>query len=247
MKRISIALRNFVLPIFAIATLAMPSLAEQQHYMIAARGTEQLIKLYDPLVRTVASEIPAARGARTECGTVGEENTEAFYCPEERKIFISNQTIESVGNNFGPEGVATLVAHEYAHARQHAAQGFTREIIWTSVVDELQADCVAGVYLRRASPINLTSAMVTRATNFLENIGTYLPLEKDWHGTPEMRKYIFLYGYREGEFAKCLASTDMNLNTILTGPSGKLKRQIEEPDSHLNRLLQLGNDILNNK
>lgn len=232
---------------FAMATLTMPSLAQQQHYKIAAKGTEQLIKLYDPLVRTVASDIPATRGSRSECGTVGEGDTVAFYCPEEQKIFVSNQTIESIGNIYGPEGVATLVAHEYAHARQHAVQGFTREIIWTSVVDELQADCVAGVYLRRATPIKLTSAMVTRASNFLANIGTYLPIEKDWHGTPEMRKYIFLYGYREGELAQCLASTDMNFNTILNDPGGSLKKQIEEPDSHLNRLLQLGDDILNNK
>jgi len=91
-----------------MATLAIPSLAQQQHYKIAAKGTEQLIKLYDPLVRTVASDILATRESRSECGTVEEGNTVAFYCPEEQKIFVSNQTIEKIGNKYGQKGLPCL-------------------------------------------------------------------------------------------------------------------------------------------
>lgn len=229
----------------AVALASLPASA-QSPYVIVAKGTEGLIRAHDRKVRDVVSVIPASPGSSTACGAVGDGSLTAFYCPGSRSIYITDKTLQSVGNSYGPEGVAVVVAHEYAHARQHAIQGFTRNIIWSSVIDEVQADCVAGVYMKVATPIPISDAMAQNAASFLERIGDYLPLEKDWHGTPQMRKTAFLHGYREGDLSSCLASDDTNINKIMENSSGVLQNQFNNPQSELNRFLRWGNNVLQN-
>lgn len=231
---------------FAMVAGGLAPVAAQDAYVLTAKGSEGLIKAYDPVVRDVSAVIPARPGSSTACGTVGDGNLTAFYCPQSRSIYINKATLVSVGNAFGLEGIAALTAHEFAHARQHAVQGFTRDIVWSSVIDEVQADCVAGVYMRRATPISLTDKMVSNAARFLEYIGDYLPLEKDWHGTPEMRKQSFLLGYREGRLSTCAASNETNLNKIIQEPTEVIRDQIKNPSSELNRLMRWGSDMLKN-
>jgi predicted metalloprotease len=139
-----------------------------------------------------------------------------------------------------------LVAHEYAHARLHAVQGFTRNIIWSSVVDEVQADCVAGVYMKAASPIELSSQMLQNSADFVESIGDYMVLEKDWHGTPQMRRTAFLHGYKEGRLSLCAASDRPAVNKVIERSSDAIQNQIGNPDSELNRLIKWGNNLLKN-
>lgn len=229
----------------AVVLASLPASA-QSPYIIVAKGTEGLIRAYDRRVRDVTSVIPSSPGSSTACGKVGDGNLTAFYCPESRSIHISDKTLQAVGSTYGPEGVAVMVAHEYAHARQHAVQGFTRNVIWSSVIDEVQADCVAGVYMKTATPMPISDKMVETAASFLENIGDYLPLEKDWHGTPQMRKTAFLHGYREGALSSCVASDDTNINKVIQKSSDALQNQFDNPQSELNRLLRWGNNVLNN-
>lgn len=229
----------------ASALVAGPALAQNTSALVA-RGAEGLIRAYDPKVRDVRATIPATPGTETACGKVGSGNLSAFYCSDSRSIYINQQTLDTVGNRFGPEGIATLVAHEYAHARLHAIQGFTRNFIWSSVIDEVQADCVAGVYLRNATPIELTPSMVENSARFVESIGDYLVLERDWHGTPEMRKNAFLHGYNKGQLSACVASEDSSVNKMINRSSDVLKKQMDNPESELNKLIRWGNNILQN-
>ena len=225
--------------------ISRPSQA-QSPYALVAKGSEGLIRAYDEKVRDVKASIPAAPGQETACGPVGNGELTAFYCTDSRSIYITEKTLRAVGDRFGAEGIATLVAHEYAHARLHAVQGFTRNIIWSSVVDEVQADCVAGVYMKAASPIELSAQMLKNSVNFIESIGDYLILEKDWHGTPQMRRTSFLHGYNEGRLSSCAASDRQTVNKVIERSSDAIQNQIGNPDSELNRLMKWGNNLLKN-
>lgn len=227
----------------ALPLVAVPAFP-QDAYVVVARGSAGLIRTYDNRVRDVAATIPAMPGAMTACGEISDNRLTAFYCTESRKIYITGETLSNVGNNYGPEGVATLVAHEYAHARLHAVQGFTRDVIWSSVIDEIQADCVAGVYLKNATPIQLTRSMVDNSADFIESVGDYLLLEKDWHGTPQMRRQSFLHGYNKGNLSACVASDNSNASKLIRKTSDTIIKQIDDPSSDLNRLIQWGNNLL---
>lgn len=213
-------------------------------YTLVAKASESLIKNYDPRVRSISTLIPAQPRTSTACGPVGTDSLTAFYCPESKMIYVTQKTLDSVGRTYGSEGVATLVAHEFAHARLHAIQGFTRDIVWTSVIDELQADCVAGVYMREAAPISLSSQMVSKAANFVENMGDYLVLERDWHGSPQMRRSSFLHGYNTGRLSACVATEESGVKRILDNPTEILQKQIDNPNSDLNKIIRWGADML---
>jgi len=218
----------------------------QSPYVLVAKGSEELIRAYDEKVRDVKASIPAAPGQKTACGPVGKGELTAFYCTDSRSIHITERTLRAVGDRFGAEGIATLVAHEYAHARLHAVQGFTRNIIWSSVIDEVQADCVAGVYMKAASPIELSSQMLQNSAEFVESIGDYLVLERDWHGTPQMRRTAFLHGYKDGQLSSCAASESPAVKKIIERSSDAIQNQIGNPDSELNRLIKWGSNLLKN-
>lgn len=239
-------MRNYCVAAFLVGALNAIPASAQSDYLVVAKGTEGLIKSYDRRVRDVKSVIPAPPGGVTACGKIGEGSLTAFYCPQSRSIYITDRTLQAVGSSYGPEGVAVVVAHEFAHARQHAIQGFTSTVIWSSVIDEVQADCVAGVYLKAATPIPISNKMLHNSAKLLENIGDYMPLERDWHGTPEMRKTAFLHGYAEGALSSCVASDDTNVNQIIKKSSDILQNQLDNPQSELNRLIRWGNNILQN-
>jgi hypothetical protein len=227
--------------------ILLPSAAvAQNEYVLVAKGSEGLIRAYDTKVRDVKASIPATPGGDTACGQVGQGELTAFYCSLSRSIYITEKTLRAVGDRFGPEGIATLVAHEYAHARLHAVQGLTRNVIWSSVIDELQADCVSGVYMKSATPIELTNQMVQNSADFVESVGDYLILEKDWHGTPEMRRAAFLQGYNGGELSSCVATEKPAVNQIIERSTDTIQKQVKDPESELNRLLQWGNNLLSN-
>lgn len=199
-----------------------------------ARGSEVLIKTYDPLVSSVRLIAPAGAGITSACGTTLKDQLgEAFYCTKDKTIYISNKTLNVVAERFGIAAVAAIVAHEFGHARQHALTGFLSSIVWTNAVDELQADCVAGVYMREATPIKLSDAQINQAKAFMAAVGDYEFFNKDWHGTPQMRVMAYSLGYQGGSLGSCAASKTFNWKEVLNGnPSG------------LNELLQQGPKLL---
>jgi len=110
--------------LFASILTAGPALSQNTSALVA-RGAEGLIRAYDPKVRVVRATIPAAPGTETAWGKVGSGNLTAFYCSDSRSIYINQQTLDTVGGRFGPEGIATLVAHELTNCKQTALQVFT--------------------------------------------------------------------------------------------------------------------------
>ena len=224
-----------------------------------ARASEGLIKIYDPKVRDVSLVVPAPEGTPTPCREDNQSNNsdwEAFYCRLDRTILISQQALSQIEKRYGLEAVATLVAHEFAHGRQHALTGFSSDLVWTSVFDELQADCIAGVYMRRATPIALSEKQIERSKDFLRNIGNYSILERDWHGTPGMRGAVFQFGYEKGSLNSCLASGERNWRNILVNSTAVIDKAIdkgsdtvekvrERASPVIDKLIERGSELLN--
>lgn len=242
MNKLTITFCSLAAALVSITSVAVR--AGSSNAVSTAWQTSEDIKSWDPLVRSVGSRIPAEVNERSACGEVGRGSLVAFYCTTDRSVYITKKTINTVWDQHGSAGVAVVVAHEFAHARLHAIQGFTRAAIWSSVIDELQADCTAGVYLRQSSRERLDETMVDDAAGFLGNLGDYIPLERDWHGSPEMRRIAFLRGYREGSLSACAASNDVNFRQIRQQTTEVIRQQIESPDSHLNKLMEWGHQFL---
>lgn len=201
-----------------------------------AKATEALIKIYDPSVVNVKLIVPAYANTPTACGGLSNNGEwEAYYCRNDQTILISQNNLKLIEQKYGLEAIATLVAHEFAHGRQHSTTGFSGDLMWTVVFDELQADCIAGVYMREATPIKLSEAQIERSKKFLGSIGDYSPQERDWHGTPEMRSLAFSQGYKNGSLSSCLASKDRNWRKSLDNLPKNLDKLIDKGLDFLNR------------
>ena len=212
-----------------------------------AKASELVIKSYDPIVRDISVIVPAAAGTPTACSKDQRSKNsdwEAFYCRLDRKILISQRNLNLIENRFGYIAIATLVAHEMAHGRQHALTGFMGDIAWSAVFDELQADCIAGVYMRRASPLPFNKQDIQKARTFLVSIGDYSFQERNWHGTPSMRGSAFTYGYDQGSLDSCLASGEMNWRKLLDDTPLVIENLINKAPATLENLIEQGFKIL---
>jgi predicted metalloprotease len=96
---------------------------------------------------------------QSACG-LGRQEMGPFYCPADRKVYLDLSFFEELASRFGAPGdfaQAYVVAHEVGHhiqtltglsarvseARQRASE---RDANALSVLQELQADCYAGVW-----------------------------------------------------------------------------------------------------
>lgn len=225
--------------IIALIISTTPGLANT-HYRNASFASEK-IKEFDPEVRKIKTIFGQAGGVQTKCGLTTNSISEAFYCGSQNNgvIVFSEAALEYIGSRFGKETVQAVVAHEYGHARQHAVQGFTSNLIWTNSVDEIQADCVAGVYMARALP-KMTEEKLDQVSSFFKVIGDYVFYEKDWHGTPQMRSASFRLGYRSGDLKGCLAANDINMGKI----DDMADKILENAPEKIEGMIKWGQDIL---
>jgi len=216
---------------------ALGSVSYAGNYRAVAISASQKIKRLDPEVKRVTTIFGGGAGIKTDCGKTTNHNSEAFYCGSSKNavIVFSKAALDYIGEQFGNEVIEAVVAHEYGHARQHAVQGFTSPWIWSNSVDEIQADCLAGVYMSKLKP-NMSEKKFDEVSNFFKVIGDYVFYEKDWHGSPEMRSASFRFGYRSNSFENCLASDKTNLNNI--------DQVIQNTPERIDDLLQWGKDIL---
>ena len=74
----------------------------------------------------------------------------------------------------------------------------------TTVLTELQADCLAGVYLAAISNIIFDDRDILEIMAFTHALGNYETWNPEWHGTPEMRVKSVLIGLRAGNVQACL-------------------------------------------
>jgi len=154
--------------------------------------------------------------------------TGPFYCPPEQKAFLDTDFFVTLDRRLGARGdfaAAYVVAHEIAHhvqnelgileqtnalrARWSEAQGNA-----ISVRVELQADCFAGIWARRAQErfSSIERGDIAEAMNaaaqigddtLQRNAGQAVRPHTFTHGTSEQRQRWFRRGYDSGDIASC--------------------------------------------
>lgn len=154
--------------------------------------------------------------------------TGPFYCPLDQKAYLDTDFFVTLSRRLGASGdfaAAYVVAHEVAHhvqnelgilgqAQQIRAQVSQRESNAISVRIELQADCLSGVWARRAEARfgSLERGDIEEAMNAAAQIGDDTLQRRQGgvvqphsftHGTSAQRQSWFARGYQEGSIAAC--------------------------------------------
>jgi predicted metalloprotease len=151
-----------------------------------------------------------------------------FYCPRDNKVYIDLSFYQDMKNKLGAPGdfaQAYVVAHEVGHHLQNVfgiadkvmqkrMQAPEAEANALSVMMELQADCFAGVWARKADDTKniIEEGDVEEGLNAAAAIGDdrlqkrsqgYVVPESFTHGTSEQRVRWFKKGMETGDLATC--------------------------------------------
>jgi uncharacterized protein len=151
-----------------------------------------------------------------------------FYCPADRKVYLDLAFFRELAQRFGAPGdfaQAYVVAHEVGHHVQnllgisekvHSLRGriSDTEANKLSVMVELQADCLAGVWAHHADKARkiLDQGDVEEALNAASAIGDdrlqrksrgYVTLDSFTHGSSAQRMRWFKRGLETGSISQC--------------------------------------------
>ncbi len=166
-------------------------------------------------------------GTASACGTA-DAAVGPFYCPNDRKIYLDTDFFHMLDQRMGAGGdfaAAYVVAHEVAHhvqnvlgilpeVNQRRAQSSQSESNLLSVMVELQADCLSGVWARHAEERfgSLEQGDIEEALNAAAKIGddtlqrnagrTVRP-DSFQHGSSSQRVDWFDRGYQSGDPNAC--------------------------------------------
>lgn len=163
-------------------------------------------------------------GTQSGCGPASSA-TGPFYCPADQKVYLDLGFFDELQSRFGAQGgdfaIAYVVAHEFGHhvqtvlgvseaVQQQAAEDPARRND-LSVRQELQADCLAGVWARSAAS-DLEPGDIEEALSAASAVGDDRIQEattgridrESWtHGSADQRVTWFTDGYRSGEVGRC--------------------------------------------
>ena len=180
----------------------------------ATESTEEKIeKLYEQIFPQMGIEdmpdlyLPPETAAEL-CGQEASVNDDinAYYCLTNRSISFTRAFIDELNKPNGIvsfSSVAFVLAHELAHARQHEITGFTSANLLPFVlIDELQADCIAGAVLNLSFPGDRKLYEQSRESAY--DFGDYY-LSWDHHGVPDLREFVFRLGYALKDPDLCLS------------------------------------------
>lgn len=184
--------------------------------------SEQLDRPYRPATLVLFKE-----ATRSACGGASEA-TGPFYCPVDRKVYLDTAFFTTMHQKLGAGGdfaAAYVVAHEIGHhiqnelgilgeanrIRQQVSQTDSNAI---SVMIELQADCLSGIWAREAAATLgvVDSGDFEEAVNAARQIGDdtlqrnagQRPMPHTFtHGTSEQRSRWFMTGLQSGQMADC--------------------------------------------
>ena len=167
-------------------------------------------------------------GTLTGCG-VGQAAMGPFYCPQDRKVYLDLAFFNELEQNFGAPGEfarAYVIAHEVGHhvqlltgvsetvSRRMQAAGSQEEANSWSIRQELQADCYAGFWAKKANdsrrwmdPGDLEAGLRAASAVGDDTIqrrtqGQVVP-DAFTHGTAEQRVRWFTRGYESGDSDAC--------------------------------------------
>lgn len=170
----------------------------------------------------------------TGCGQA-DSGVGPFYCPADHHVYIDLSFYDELANRFGAKGAFAqpyVLAHEYGHHMQSldGTESRMRQLQQRdqananrySVMLELQADCLAGVWAahatdttdRQGQPLftSITDQDITDAVETAGSIGDdtiqkraggRVNPDSFTHGTSAQRKQWFLQGYRGGDGRGC--------------------------------------------
>ena len=163
---------------------------------------------------------------KTACG-LGQAASGPFYCPADSKVYLDLgffQELKRLGAP-GDFAVAYVIAHEIGHhiqnlvgtstkvhqARQRSSK---REANALSVLQELQADCYAGVWAHHAQrernileegdlEEGLTAASSVGDDRLQRQAGRAVQPESFTHGSSKQRMQWFRVGFEHGDVQRC--------------------------------------------
>lgn len=164
---------------------------------------------------------------QTGCG-LGQSAMGPFYCPADQTVYIDLGFYDTLEKELGAPGEfarAYVIAHEVGHhvqnlldvlpkvdqARARMSQADANRL---SVLQELQADCLAGVWAHHAdSQYSIVeSGDIESALNAASRIGDdylqkrgqgHVVPESFTHGTSAQRMQWFTTGYKSGKVEMC--------------------------------------------
>ncbi len=151
-----------------------------------------------------------------------------FYCPTDQKVYIDLGFYEQLKNQFNAPGdfaQAYVIAHEVGHhiqtlkgtsAKIHATRNHLNTIEGNklSVLQELQADCFAGVWAYHANASRqlleagdieegLTAASAIGDDTLQKQAQGYVNPDSFTHGTAAQRVKWFKIGLKSGDMTHC--------------------------------------------
>jgi predicted metalloprotease len=151
-----------------------------------------------------------------------------FYCPPDQRVYIDLNFLNQLQRDYGFSGryaQAYIVAHEVGHHIQtitgteakvrQLQQANPRQANQYSVALELQADCLAGVWGRKANEDGnvvisqdefneaLKAAAAVGDDAIMAGAGMRVNPEKFTHGSSEQRQQWFNRGFQSGDMNAC--------------------------------------------
>lgn len=182
----------------------------------------QLNATYQPATLVLFRE-----ATTSPCGGASEA-TGPFYCPADQKVYLDTAFFATMQSQLGAGGdfaAAYVVAHEIGHhvqdelgilgqaneIRQQVSEAESNQI---SVMIELQADCLSGIWAREAAKTlgTLERGDIEEAVNAAAQIGDDTlqrnagrrPMPDSFtHGSSEQRVRWFQTGLQSGKIADC--------------------------------------------
>ncbi len=185
--------------------------------LLAARG-----------IAYVPPKLVLFRGAvQSACG-FAESASGPFYCPLDQRVFLDLSFFDELKRRFGAPGdfaEAYVVAHEVGHHVQKQLGIFAKTDAMrrqnnralanhVSVLQELQADCFAGVWANQANkrrPMlqpgdveeGLRAAAAVGDDSIQKRAQGYVVPESFTHGTAQQRVTWFSRGLQQGKLEAC--------------------------------------------
>jgi uncharacterized protein len=164
---------------------------------------------------------------QSECGMAGEA-VGPFYCPADHKLYLDLSFFRALRDRFGAPGdfaQAYVIAHEVGHhvqtllgiservmaQRQRADRAVANAL---SVRQELQADCLAGVWAYNANQARqileqgdleeaLAAASAIGDDRLQQRVQGRVVPESFTHGTSAQRVRWFRRGFGSGDLRQC--------------------------------------------
>jgi uncharacterized protein len=139
-------------------------------------------------------------GTATGCGSLDADqgmDEGAFYCQHDQVVYLDYSLMSAVNDNFGYEGILTIMAHEWGHHAQNLlGLRFSSEM-----AQELNADCMSGAAMRwlyRSLPSIDVHGLEMQAYWSGDD-----PLDPPSHGTGSQRHAAWMRGWNAPNLRAC--------------------------------------------